>query len=93
MSVYAVSRIFFNPNMNQRINTFFTLFMIAMCLVFAYFAAFTKLLDDRLQGNLIDDKLQGNLKSVFISIMLVYAAFRTYRLVKAHRMNNNENFE
>jgi len=67
--------------------------MIAMCLVFAYFAAFTELLDHKLKGNLIDDKLHGNLKAVFISIMLVYGAFRTYRLVKATRMNKNENFE
>ena len=64
-----------------------------MCLVFAYFAAFTELLDLKLKGNLIDDKLQGNLKPIFISIMLVYGAFRTYRLVKAYRTNNNENFE
>jgi len=84
MSVYAVSRIFFNPNMIQRINTFFTLFMIAMCLVFAYFALFTTLLDDR---------MNDTMKLVFAGIMITYAAFRTYRLVKAHRMNNNENFE
>ena len=93
MSVYAVSGIFFKLNMVQRINMFFSLFMIAMCLVFVYFAAFTKLLDYKLEGNLIDEKLQGNLKPVFISIMLVYGDFRTYGLVKAYRTNNNENFE
>ncbi|MDH4474548.1 MAG: hypothetical protein QE487_18230 [Fluviicola sp.] len=66
------------------INTVFTLFIIAMCLVFAYFMAFT---------NLKEDDLYGTPRKVFIAIMLIYAGFRGYRLVKAYRKQQNENPE
>ncbi|ASS50217.1 MAG: hypothetical protein A3D31_11660 [Candidatus Fluviicola riflensis] len=61
------------------INTVFTLFIIAMCLVFAYFMAFT---------DLKEDDLNGTPRKVFVAIMLLYAAFRGYRLVKAYRKQN-----
>jgi hypothetical protein len=63
------------------INTVFTLFIIAMCLVFAYFMAFT---------DLKAEDLNGNPRKIFVAIMLVYAGFRGYRLVKAYKKQQNE---
>ena len=83
MSVYAVSGIF-KTNMIKNVNNIFTFFIIVMCLVFAYFTAFT---------NLFDDRLDESMKRVFIGLMLGYAAFRSYRLVISHRKNNTKNPE
>jgi hypothetical protein len=70
--------------MIQNVNTVFTLFIIAVCLVFAYFIAFT---------DLMADKMQGNSRHIFVGVMLSYAAFRSYRLVKMFKEKNNENQE
>ncbi len=63
------------------INNVFTLFIIAMCLVFAYFMAFT---------DLKEDDLNGTPRRIFVAIMLAYAGFRGYRMVKAYRKQQNE---
>ncbi|HLP56883.1 MAG TPA: hypothetical protein VK151_17735 [Fluviicola sp.] len=63
------------------INNVFTLFIIAMCLVFAYFMAFT---------DLKEDDLNGTPRRIFVAIMLAYAVFRGYRMVKAYRKQQNE---
>jgi hypothetical protein len=70
--------------MIQNVNTVFTLFIITVCLVFAYYIAFT---------DLMQDDLQGNSRPIFVGVMLSYAAFRTYRLVKTYKEKNNENQE
>ena len=63
------------------INNVFTLFIIAMCLVFAYFMAFT---------DLKEDDLNGTPRRISVAIMLAYAGFRGYRMVKAYRKQQNE---
>jgi len=68
--------------MIQNINTVFTLFIIVMCLVFAYFAAFT---------SLFDDKMQGTPRIIFITLMISYSIFRSYRLYKAYQHNKKQN--
>lgn len=70
--------------MIQNVNNVFACFIIVICLVFAYFMAFT---DFR------SEQLQGTPRHIFVGLMLLYAAYRTYRLVKAFRNQSNENQE
>jgi hypothetical protein len=65
-------------------NIVFAGFIIIICLVFAYFAAFT---------DLWNDKLQGNTRIIFVGMMLLYAAFRSYRLVRTFKEQNRKNNE
>jgi len=65
-------------------NIIFACFIIAICLIMAYFVAFTELWND---------KLQGNTRTIFVGMMLLYAVFRSYRLVKAFKEQNRKNEE
>jgi hypothetical protein len=70
--------------MIRNVNTVFACFVIVLCLVLAYFAAFT---------DFQPESLQGNKRSIFVGLMLAYAAYRTYRLVKVFKDQTKENQE
>ena len=66
------------------VNTILSGFIIVLCLVFAYFIAFT---------DLMEDTLQGTKRTIFIAVMVGYAAFRTYRLIRTLQLQKNEHDE
>jgi exosortase/archaeosortase len=68
----------------QYFNTVLTLFIIVMCLVFAYFMTFT---------DLKRESLDGTPRTIFVFIMLGYGAFRGYRMYKTFKEQRNENPE
>jgi hypothetical protein len=70
--------------MIRNINNVFACFIIVICLVFAYFTAFT---------DFKSDQLYGTPRRIFVAMMLAYAAFRTYRLIKALKEQSQENEE
>ena len=78
------ARGFFICTMINNLNTVYALFAITMCLVMAYFAAFTEL---------FAQKLAGNMRYVFVGLMLVYAAYRSYRIIHSVKKSKRENQE
>jgi hypothetical protein len=70
--------------MINNLNTVYALFAVVMCLVLGYFALFTDLFNDR---------LPGKLRYIFSGMMLVYAGFRTFRIIRSHKKSKQENQE
>lgn len=48
----------------------------------AYFAAFTELFSDR---------LPGKIRYVFIGVMLLYATYRSFRVIRSFRQSKQKN--
>jgi uncharacterized membrane protein len=59
--------------MGNSLNIVLSSFIILACLVFIYFVQFT---------DILDDNIQANEKMIFVVLMSIYAAFRSYRLYK-----------
>lgn len=68
--------------MLNNINNVFSVFSIFLSLVFAWYIAFTDLFMDR---------LHGTKRTVFIVILLLYAGYRIFRLVKSIREQRSKN--
>lgn len=78
------ARGFFICTMINNLHTVYALFAITMCLVMAYFAAFTELFAQR---------LTGNMRYVFVGVMLVYAAYRSFRIIHSVKKAKREKQE
>ncbi|MFY7989181.1 MAG: hypothetical protein ACOVO3_00515 [Fluviicola sp.] len=59
--------------MSNKTSNFLSGFIIAVCLIFAYFAHFTAA---------FNDKMGPDQRGIFVIMMLAYAAFRGFRLYK-----------
>jgi ABC-type uncharacterized transport system permease subunit len=70
--------------MQKNINTYLTAFIIIMCLVFAWFMAFT---------DLMQREVPGTKRKIFIGILLLYAVYRSFRWYRQNRKTNSENEE
>jgi len=70
-------------NLNA-INTILTAFIITMCVVFSYFLLFT---------DLMIETLYGTKRTIFVSVLLAYGAFRAYRLVAGLKNQKTKNQE
>lgn len=57
--------------MVKRITHIFAGFIIVMCLVLAYFMAFTQLMQE---------EIKGTKRTIFVVILLAYAIYRGFRL-------------
>jgi cytochrome c biogenesis protein CcdA len=56
-------------------------FMIVMCLVMCYYLAFT---------DFLVDKLYGTKRQIFIVLLVLYGAYRSYRLVATIKKEREE---
>jgi hypothetical protein len=72
--------------MVPNLNLIFGLFVVAACLVFAYFAAFT----DYFAENY---KLDGNKRLIFVGLLIGYSIYRSVRLYKTYKeQRRNDDF-
>lgn len=70
--------------MVPNLNIIFGLFVVAACLVFAYFAAFTDYFAEHF-------KLDGNKRIIFVVLLIGYSAYRSYRLYKSYQEQRKDN--
>ncbi|TSJ41671.1 hypothetical protein [Fluviicola chungangensis] len=55
--------------------------MVVMCIVMSYYLLFT---------DLLIDKLYGFKRNLFVGILLMYGAYRVYRIYDSIKKNKNE---
>ena len=69
---------FFSFNMFKNATLFIAGAMIVMCLVMCYYMLFT---------DILIDKLYGTKRTIFVVILLAYAAYRGYRIYDTIKKN------
>jgi hypothetical protein len=69
--------------MVPNLNLIFGLFVVAACLVFAYFAAFSDYFA-------VNYKLDGNKRLIFVGLLVGYSIYRSYRIYKSYKEQRDE---